>query len=406
MTISRYEDWLLEYLHYTSGHETPTLYHKWVGLGLIASCLKQNVWIDMNTYNLYPNIFVVIVDTAGSGKSHAIENFGLRLLKYADEVEPDDDNKLYIYNQKISAPAMIKSMDKLYKDTGGHCVSVFAEELGFFTNLAGENTNISDLLIKTYDNGLQLANETIIRGFEGIPNPQLNIIGGTTPDSLKKSVAKEFITNGVVSRIMFIHSEELGESKPFPTPPKENKTRKTYLAYDLNEFKKLGGKEKDKGKFKWTQESIDYYEKWYRKTRDNYVIKKEVEKAKVFKRLANKMLKIAMILSVSRKHNLILELDDIIDAIKIRNEVLDNYLYISSKLTTSEFGEKVESLLSIIKINKKITHSNLLRKTHHYFGLNEFKNGIETLIEAELITIKMEYTKNATKPTKIYIWKG
>jgi len=81
-------------------------------------------------------------------------------------------------------------------------------------------------------------------------------------------------------------------------------------------------------------------------------------------------------------------------------------LYISSKLTTSEFGEKVQSLLNIIKVNKKMKHSNLLRKVHHYFGLNEFTNAIMTLEEADLISIETEYTKNATKPTKVYIWKG
>jgi len=29
-----------------------------------------------------------------------------------------------------------------------------------------------------------------------------------------------------------------------------------------------------------------------------------------------------------------------------------------------------------------------------------------TLEEADLISIETEYTKNATKPTKVYIWKG
>ncbi|GAG53543.1 unnamed protein product, partial [marine sediment metagenome] len=231
---------------------------------VIASCLKQNVYLDMReSFRIYPNMFIVIVDVAGSGKSHAIENCGLDLLKHSDALEPDTDNRIYIYDQRISAAAMIKSMAKLYKDTGEHCIAVFAEELGFFTNLSGENSNISHVLQKTYDNH-KLANETIARSFEGTPNAQFNIIGATTPKALKKSIAKEFIDDGVVSRLTFIHSEDIGEAKPFPTPPLENKTRKTYLAMDLNEFKNLSGK------FKWTQEANDYYEEWYVKTRGNY----------------------------------------------------------------------------------------------------------------------------------------
>ena len=41
--LTRYKNWLSEYEFYTSGHEVPALYHKWVGLGLIACVLKQNV---------------------------------------------------------------------------------------------------------------------------------------------------------------------------------------------------------------------------------------------------------------------------------------------------------------------------------------------------------------------------
>jgi len=184
---------------------------------------------------------------------------------------------------------------------------------------------------------------------------------------------------------------------PFPMPPKDNDMRKEYLADDLNEFKQL------RGKFKWEADAREYYENWYCKTWENFEERKD---KLLVKRMANKMLKIAMILSVARKHNLVLELSDIIDAIKIRNEALDNYLYVSNKLATSEWGERTQSLLDIIKVNKKMKHSDLLRKTHHYLGLNEFTNAINTLVEADLIDIKTIYTKNATKPTKLYVYKG
>ena len=395
MILKRYDDWLQEYLYYTSGHEVPILYNKWVGLGLIASVLKQHVYIPMGTYNLYPNIFIIITDEASAGKSHAIERFGLSLLTRADEKDASD-NKLYIYNQRITAAAMIKSMSELYKDKKENCVTVIAEELGFFTDMSGDNMNISNVLIKTYDNGV-LASETIARSLDFISNAQLNIIGGTTPGSLRDSVGKKFIEAGALSRMIFIHSEELSQPMPFPIPPEGNDMRKEYLADDLNEFKTL------RGKFQWDGEARKHYENWYCNTWDNFEERKD---KLLVKRMANKMLKIAMILSVARKHNLILELSDIIDAIKIRNEALDNYLYISNKLTTSEYGEKTQSILDVIKVNKKIQHSILLHKFYHCVGLNEFKNAIDTLVEAELIEVKMELTKNAKKPTKIYIWKG
>jgi hypothetical protein len=394
MALSHYKDWLEEYIYYTSGHEVPQLYNKWVGIGLIASVLKQNVYLPMFTYDLYPNMFIVIVDEASSGKSHAIERFGLSLLMRADEKDPSGN--MYIYNQRITAAAMIKSMSELYKTKNENCVCVIAEELGFFTDMSGDNMNISNVLIKTYDNGL-LASETIARSLDMTPKAQLNIIGATTPGSLKKSVGKQFLESGALSRMMFVHSTEPFTPMPFPKPPKENDTRKEYLADELNDFKNLSGK------FKWSAEARDYYEKWYYKTCDNL---EDIKDKQLVKRMSGKMLKIAMVLSVARKHNMILELNDVIDAIGIRNEAMNNYLYIENKLVTNEWGEKTQSILDIIKANKKLTHSELLRKVHHFMGLSELASAISTLEESDLIEVRSELSKNAKKPTKIYVYRG
>ena len=92
--LKRYDDWLTEYMYYCSGHEVPELYSKWVGLGLIASCLKQNTFLPMGTFDLFTNLFVIIVDEASAGKSHAIERFGLGLLIRADEKDASDNKIL------------------------------------------------------------------------------------------------------------------------------------------------------------------------------------------------------------------------------------------------------------------------------------------------------------------------
>lgn len=394
MVLLRYKDWLKEYEFYTSGHEVPALYNRWVALGLIACVLKQNIWLDMGTFKLYPNLFIVVVDEAAAGKSHAIEKFGLDLLRKADAKDASN-NRLYIYNQRITSAAMIKSMAQLYKDKGEHCVTVVAEELGFFTDMSGDNMNISNVLIKTFDNG-DLSSETIARSLDFTPNAQLNIIGGTTPGSLKDSVGKKFLETGALSRIIFIHSEELSEPMPFPCPPSGNKIRKEYLADDLNEFKTL------RGAFEWSKSAIEHYVGWYKQTYEDLEVRKD---KLLVKRIASKMLKIAMILSVARKHNLTIELSDVIDAIGMRNEALNNYTYIDNKLMMNEYGDKIQSVLDIIKVNKKIRHSDLLRKVHHYMPLLEFKNAIETLHDAEQIDIKRELAEGAKKPSKTYIWK-
>ena len=393
--MSKYhKDWLREYIYYTSGHEIPTLYHKWIGLGLIASVLKQNVWIDMRGLKLYPNIFVVLVDYAGAGKSHAIEKFGLELIECADGQSKEED-KVSIYNHKVTSAAMIRSMSKLYKEKGIHCVTIFAEELGFFTDMSGENTNISGVLTKTYDNAYRLGSETIARSLEDIPHPQINMIGGTTPDSLKSSIAKRFISDGVMSRIMFIHSEEIPMPRPFPSPPSDNQGRKEYLAKKLNEFKKL------RGQFQWTPEAVECYENWYC---DTFNKKTAREDKIVTKRLSGKMLKLALLISVAREHDMIIHEADLLTAIEIYQEAINNYHYIHARLGINELGDKTQKVLDKIRDAKKIQHSKLMSSVRYWCSGNELKNIIGTLEESELIEVRR--IKEVKKPKTTYVYRG
>ena len=389
--MSRQDDWLEEYLLCTSGHETPELYSKWVGIGLIASALKQNVWLDMNTFELYPNMFIVIVDSPSSGKSHVINNFGLKLLLKADELDYDGV-PINIYDQKINSAALIKSMSELYKKKKENCAVVIAEELGFFTDMGGENTNLTKVLIRTYDNS-NLGNETIARALESVPKAQLNIIGGTTADSLKRSISKEFLGSGALSRIIFVHSEEIGEPMPFPEPPEGNKQRFHRLAKKLNEFKNL------KGEFTFGKNAAKWYADWYIRYFKGV---QDKEDKKMTKRVAGKLLKLAMIFSVARSDSLSIEIPDLVSAVKMLNEVQNNYHFIDRNLMKNEFGDRTQKLYDEIRKSKKIKHSDLMRKTYHWMPKKELEDCIATLVDSDMITAEFLQTRGAKKKTKIY----
>jgi len=389
--MSRQGNWLEEYLLCTSGHETPELYSKWVGIGLIASALKQNVWLDMNTFELYPNMFIVIVDSPSSGKSHVINNFGLKLLLKADELDYNGV-PINIYDQKINSAALIKSMSELYKKKKENCAVVIAEELGFFTDMGGENTNLTKVLIRTYDNS-NLGNETIARALESVPKAQLNIIGGTTADSLKRSISKEFLGSGALSRIIFVHSEEIGEPMPFPEPPEGNKQRFHRLAKKLNEFKNL------KGEFTFGKNAAKWYADWYIRYFKGV---QDKEDKKMTKRVAGKLLKLAMIFSVARSDSLSIEIPDLVSAVKMLNEVQNNYHFIDRNLMKNEFGDRTQRLYDEIRKSKKIKHSDLMRKTYHWMPKKELEDCIATLVDSDMITAEFLQTRGAKKKTKVY----
>ena len=48
------DGFLVNYLKYTTEHESPEDFHAWVAMSLIAVTIGRNVWLDRGFYRLYP----------------------------------------------------------------------------------------------------------------------------------------------------------------------------------------------------------------------------------------------------------------------------------------------------------------------------------------------------------------
>src|SRR2546421_4508695 len=60
-----------DYCYYNSGNECPPSYHIWSCLAAYSTILSRRVWIDRGYFQVFPNLYVVLVGDAGSGKNTA-----------------------------------------------------------------------------------------------------------------------------------------------------------------------------------------------------------------------------------------------------------------------------------------------------------------------------------------------
>ena len=115
---------LNDFIYYNSGHECPDNFVTWSGLSLLSAVLGRRVWVKHGDYyKFYPNLYVCLVGTAGSGKSSAM----------------GEAEKIFIDNFKdYMVSESIQSREDLLKKMGSNeCEHTFKDEDGRCGGLPG-----------------------------------------------------------------------------------------------------------------------------------------------------------------------------------------------------------------------------------------------------------------------------
>lgn len=141
---------LKSYLNYTSQSESPTRYHIWCFLGIVAAALRRKAWIDMGFFKVYPNMFIVLVGPPGARKTIAI--------RIATSLVSNNTN-VHISADCTTREALIKAMkdaqetlafDGQESKIGFHSsLTIVSEELSVF--LGKDNHALLSFLTNLYD---------------------------------------------------------------------------------------------------------------------------------------------------------------------------------------------------------------------------------------------------------------
>lgn len=228
------EDFLSDYLEYTKGNEAPAIYHRWSIISAISAFLERNLYVKQGHFNIYPNLYIVLIGAPGTKKNTAI-NISSKILKQAgynyfsasksskeklfidlskqgkEDINLIDSAELNIFNGHEADSSVVQ---KMYI-CSGELQTFFGNNVLDFMKDLGELWDKDDIFKTTTIKGKDII----------IYNPTISLIGGITPQDLAESFPPQMIGQGFFSRCLFIHGERTREKITFQKPVDDNETK-------------------------------------------------------------------------------------------------------------------------------------------------------------------------------------
>jgi len=306
-------DWIDGFMQLTENSEPPILFRKWAAVSAVASALQRKVKTNLGiSLTFYPNFYIVLVGPSATGKGTA--------MKYAYDIIEQVPG-IRLSSQATSLQALIKRMKEtnltdIDMETGKQyyhsSLTIFSNEFTVF--LGYHNRELISALCDWYDCHNRWSYDTIKRDREEIVGVWVNILAGTTPDSIQSSLPLEAIGGGLTSRIIFVYEEKKNKLVIFPTITEEEIKLQQMLIKDLEQISLMSGE------FKMSKGFIELYAQWCYEAEKNPPFHDKRFDGYLGRR-RNHLISLSMVCSASRNNELILTKEDIERAIGLLDEV-------------------------------------------------------------------------------------
>lgn len=286
---------------YTSGNEVPEAYHRWSGISALGAVINRQVWLGMGLYNLYPNLYVVLLGPPGNGKSLAMDTSAdlvdaIGGVNFSGDAQTKESLVRYMRDE---CPRQLSVAGTTTTITP---ITIYATEL---SHLLGPNSgHMIDFLTTIYTKDSKYVTRTKNKGDDIIERPFLSLIACTTQEWITTYLKSDIIGGGFTRRVVFVNEpaaasvEDKSKRRPFVVVTPEQETAKKACIEWCQKLQQVSGS------FGWSLEAKQAYETWYL-TRD---IPKDPDTAGYHKTKPNQVLKVAMLISLSESLELRLEL--------------------------------------------------------------------------------------------------
>jgi len=390
MTRKIHDTWLNEYLRFTEGQESPSMFHMWVGISVIASTLERSVFLDRGYYTLYPNMYIILVADSAICKKTTATNIGIKLLE-------NIHNPPAIFSQKITPEALISAvcnecaMDEEGAIFKNAAAVVYGPELSVFLGKEAYSSGMVSILTSLYDCPDMWEYETIGRGKDIAYNTCVNMLGASTPEWLRLSIPPDAVGGGFTSRIIFVYQHSSDKIIAHPEVTQQEIQERENLIEDLSAIREIHGQ------FKFTPTAKDWYTKWYHMHRkaqiagDDYTVRKE-----------DTVLKLAMCFSASKGDSLLITeefLEQAVAALDANELFLPEAMRILSSTAIGVDANKVAVIIQ--KYPDGIKHDELVRRTMYSIDKTKLTEIIETLAAAKVIEVAILTDTNE----RVYTYK-
>ena len=295
------DDWLDSYLAFTEGQESPEKLHIWTAIALLSASLKRQVWMDRGYYQLFTNVYVLIVAESGEVRKSASMDIGMPiLLEAVKDIHTMSDSLtsegLIKHMNRITVHINLEEPDKPIKMTDSH-LFIHADELASLFSFDKQRASKMTMILTTlYGSRDRYEHTTKGDGKVVTFNNYITLIAATDPRNLR--VLPEEAIGGLLGRLVFITAHERRALIAWPEMTKERLKIRSDLVHDLTLISKI------KGEMKPTPGARQLFADWYESINSKKI---EDSHIKAFMaRCHDTALKVAMLIAVSRSNELTL----------------------------------------------------------------------------------------------------
>ncbi len=368
-------NFLSDLLDLTDDAETPKPFIYWTGLSCIAAVTRRNVYFDKFYYKVFPNIYVMLIGKSGTRKSFAT-NLGKKLVLAVGNTR--------IISGMNSIESMLKSLSFARTSENGGPPDVQACALlssNEFSNLIIEYPQALTIITELYDTGYNTGEwkKNLVSGEFILKDPCITFISASNQTHFKDRIRTNDIKGGFIARTHLIVCDKKHKVNALVRKP-ERLFDPSELVPELKRISMI------KGEFKFEDNNVmQHYEEWYA---DFCASTKEDDTGTV-ERIQDHILKIAMLLSLSEKNELIFTQKNIEEAISACYNMMSNVKSITVGIGISEMSGKLHKFCTtLIEAEGNIlAHDRMLSKNFMDFDVHDLGRIVESLIAAKFITV-------------------
>lgn len=369
--------------------EPPTNFWYWAALTSISAVVKDNIWIERGGtyYNLYPNIYVMFHAESGLKKGPPVSLAKSLVQKV---------NNTRIISGRSSIQAILKEMGTGSTMPGGKVNSksvafICSSELtSSIVEDKAAATILTDLFDRHYNEGewkSLLKMETF-----SLKDPTVTMLTATNEAHSEDFFVKRDIQGGFFARTFIINETEENTINSLIFPLKNPINRDSMVEY-LKELAKLSGPFTALGNAdRVATPAGRIYDDWYRDFKQTIKDQKIKDSTGTLNRFGDAVLKVAMIIALSKRPTMELDSESMIEAIAKCEKLIGNI----RKVTMGSGGKSTYTAQKTIVIQElvarvphRITRQQLLNKYWMHFDSNTFDEIIYPSLNASGI-ITME----------------
>jgi len=388
--VRKFSNWLKAYTSYTRDSESPTSFHFWTGVSVLAGALRRRVWIDMKKFQWTPNFYIILVGPPGVAAKSTSISMGMRLLSKVPGVKFGPESMTWqalakdledaVEHVEYYNSAGVKELAKM------SCLTIEITELGTFLRL--DDDQLMSFLIRMWEGQRDtFRHKTKASGNVEVDNPWLNIIGATTPAWMKENFPEAMIGGGLTSRVVFIYGDKKRLLIPYPDeviPPQEEAKLREDLVTDLVEISKLSGP------YQLSPFAREWGRAWYSDHNNPDLRPPHLASDRYGGYLARKQThlhKFAIVLAAAKRNQLLIEEDDLREADAIITDNEKDMLKVFQSIGVVTQSKHVQEIVSIVHFNGFMTSKQLWSKSMNYMTLKEFEDAVKAAIHGGLLNV-------------------